>query len=661
METKPTYAELEDKFSALSKKIREQLSLGNQYRDLVNSTNDSLYLVDANGRYLFMNPDHASRMKIAQAKSNAYSYKDFHSPEETTDFTAKIRTVFETGNSLHDEHESSLGGGYFLRTFSPVRDQDNNGSIIAVAVVSKDISKRRKIEKELLKSEEKYRQLIEYSTDAIFIIKEGKITFANSRTETMLGHTMDELELISFINFVLSEDREMVFERQKAILYGDTSAGNYSFRITNKNGGTIWVSLNSAAILWDDEPATLNFMRDITSQKKNEARLLQAQKLESLGTLAGGIAHDFNNLLMGIQGHTSLALLKLSKDDPNYDHIKTIESLVASGANLTKQLLGFARGGKYVVKKADLNELIDKTSRTLERTKKEIRIHRNLERNLWPADIDQGQIEQVLMNLFINATQSMPGGGELFLETKNTYLNESYFKTFAGKSGHYVKISVTDTGIGMDEKTKERIFEPFFTTKEMGRGTGLGLASAYGIIKNHHGFINVYSEKGQGSTFNIYLPAAINEDDTSIEETPGGFKKCKETILLVDDEEVVQEVAGAMLKALGCTVIAASDGPAALDIYTERHGRIDLIILDMVMPGMSGGEVFDEIRKISPQAKVLLSSGYSLNGEASRIIARGCNGFIQKPFTLDDLYKHIRRIMGDTPAPPGLTQSTLPF
>jgi len=663
MEAKPTYAELEDKITALSEKVRDQLSLENQYRSLVDSTNDSLYLVDINGRYLFMNPNHAQRMNIPGSKTTGYYYRDFHTPEQATEFESKVRTVFETGISLHDEHESARGEGYFLRTFSPVRDQANYGNIIAVSVISKDISKRRKIEEALLQSEEKYRQLIEHSTEAIFILKEGKITFANSRTETMLGHQMDDLELISFINLVISEDREMVFERQKIILHGDTSASNYSFRIVNKNGGTVWVSLNSAAIVWDDEPATLNFMRDITRQKKNEARLMQAQKLESIGTLAGGIAHDFNNLLMGIQGHTSLALLKLSKDDPNYEHIKTIESLVMSGANLTRQLLGFARGGKYEVKRADLNALIDKTSRTLGRTKKEIRISRRFERNLWPTDIDQGQIEQVLMNLFINAAQSMPGGGELYLETKNTYLDNSHFKTFAVKSGNYVKISVTDTGIGMDEKTRERIFEPFFTTREMGRGTGLGLASAYGIIKNHNGFINVYSEKGQGSTFNIYLPAAVKKDETDVAagELPGGLNRCTETILLVDDEAVVQEVAGAMLKALGCTVIAASDGPSALDIYTEHHSRIDLVILDMVMPDMNGGEVFDEIRKINPQAKVLLSSGYSLNGQASRIIARGCNGFIQKPFTIDDIYRQIRKIMGHASDPPGPMQPTLPF
>jgi nitrogen-specific signal transduction histidine kinase/ActR/RegA family two-component response regulator len=395
-------------------------------------------------------------------------------------------------------------------------------------------------------------------------------------------------------------------------------------------------------------------MRDITKQKKTETRLLQAQKMESIGTLAGGIAHDFNNLLMGIQGHTSLSLLKLNKNDVHYEHlhehIKTIETLVSSGANLTKQLLGFARGGKYEVKRADLNTLIEKTSKTIGRTKKEISIHRNLEKDLWPTDVDEGQIEQVLLNLFVNAWQAMPNGGDLYIETKNILLDEDRFKVYSKRKGRYVKISVTDTGIGMDEKTKERIFEPFFTTKEMGHGTGLGLASVYGIIKNHNGFINVYSEKGKGATFNIYLPAssAGDEKDEYRASDVADDILCTETILLVDDEDMVLNVAGDMLKTMGYTVMTASDGSTAVNTYSDHHQRIDLVMLDMVMPDMSGGDVFDEIKRINPQAKVLLSSGYSLNGQASRIMERGCDGFIQKPFTLDEISTRLRQILGQS-------------
>ncbi|MRR16687.1 MAG: PAS domain-containing sensor histidine kinase [Deltaproteobacteria bacterium] len=655
MEAKLTYAELEHKITELTQKVQEQIGIENQYRNLVDSTSDSLYLVDIHGRYLFMNSNHAQRLNIPKGKTTGLAFRDFHTPEQSAEFESKIRTVFETGISIHDEHQGVRKGEYFLRTISPVRDPADPQKINAVCIVSKDITKRRKNEEALLKSEEKYRQLIEHSNEAIFIITDGKITYANRCTERMLGYTAYDLKLISFINLVISEDREMVFEQQKIILRGDTPAVNISFRIVNKENATIWVATNSVPILWENVPATLNFMHDITGQKKTETRLLQAQKMESIGTLAGGIAHDFNNLLMGIQGHTSLALLKLGKNDPTYEHIKTIETLVLSGAGLTRQLLGFARGGKYEVKQVDLNDLIDKTSETIGRTKKEIHIHREFEPHLWSTDIDQGQIEQVLLNLFVNAWQAMPGGGDLYIETKNVGIDESRFRSYNGKSGRYVKISVTDTGVGMDEKTKERIFEPFFTTKEMGRGTGLGLASVYGIIKNHNGFINVYSEKGQGSTFNIYLPASVKKDEKDrISDSDSAMAPMlyKETILLIDDEAIILDVAGEMLETMGYTVIVAQNGPTALDIYRRRQEDIDLVILDMVMPDMGGGEIFNELKKINSRVKVLLSSGYSLNGQAGKIIERGCSGFIQKPFTIGDISRQLRKILEQSPAQP---------
>jgi len=657
METKPTYAELEQKITELSGKLNEQLVIENQYRNLVDSTSDSLYLVDADCRYLFINHNHAHRLKMPRENVAGLSYKDIHAPEQNAQFEDKIKSVYETGASTFDEHHSARDGGYFLRTFSPVRDFAHPEKIIAVAVVSKNITLRRAAEEALRQSEEKYRRLIEYSSEAIFIISDGKIIYANHRTEQMLGYPIGDLKSIPFADLVIAEDRDMVSEQQKSILQSKEGSPpvNNHFRMVNQDGATLWVAVNSAMILWEDGPATLNFMRDITLQKKAEAKLLQAQKMESIGTLAGGIAHDFNNLLMGIQGHTSLALMKLKKSDPLYEHIKTIEDLVMSGASLTKQLLGFARGGKYEVQRADLNDLIKKTSQTIGRTKKEIKIHHNLEDHLWPADIDQGQIEQVLMNLFINAWQAMPGGGDLYIETKNTIVDENRFKSYSGNGGRYVKISVTDTGVGMDEKTRERIFEPFFTTKEMGRGTGLGLASVYGIIKNHNGFINVYSEKGQGSTFNIYFPASDKKTGKeSPSETDAAVDKSssRETILIVDDEDMILDVAGEMLKTLNYTVITAQNGPAAIEMYQRQQENIDLVILDMVMPDMGGGEVFDTIKKINPGAKVLLSSGYSLNGKAGKIIERGCDGFIQKPFTMSDISKQVRKILGQQPRRP---------
>ncbi|MDD3250606.1 MAG: PAS domain S-box protein [Smithellaceae bacterium] len=648
MNDKPTYKELEQKVARLSQKVNEQQAIENQYRNLVDSTSDSLYLVDADGRYLFINHNHARRLKIPQNDVAGLSYKDIHPPEQNAKFERKIQGVYQTGQSDFDEHHSLRDGRYFLRTFSPVRDSTHPEHIIAVAVVSKDITSRRKAEEALRKSEEKYRQLIECSSEAIFIISGGKISFANSRTEKMLGYPLAELQAMPFLDLVIDEDRDMIDERQQAVLQENDPSLNSRFRMVRRDESTIWVAANSVLMHWDNTRVTLNFMRDITRQKKAEAKLLQAQKMESIGTLAGGIAHDFNNLLMGIQGHASLALLNLQPNDPNYEHIRAIETLVLSGAGLTKQLLGFARGGKHEIKNVALNDLIRQTSRTMGRTKKEIKIHHHFEDSLWMTEIDPAQIEQALVNLFINAWQAMPAGGELHLETKNMIVDENRFKDFGGKGGRYVRISVTDTGVGMDEKTRERIFDPFFTTREMGRGTGLGLASVYGVIKNHNGFINVYSEKGQGSTFNIYLPASAYqvpnrqhpEEVSAPERSAGG-----ETILVVDDEAMILDVAGEMLKTLNYRVIAVPNGKAAIDLYRREQERVDLVILDMVMPGINGSEVFDAIRQINPDARVLLSSGYSLNGQANKIMERGCSGFIQKPFSRSELAGKLREIL----------------
>ncbi|MBC2710157.1 MAG: response regulator, partial [Desulfosarcina sp.] len=362
-----------------------------------------------------------------------------------------------------------------------------------------------------------------------------------------------------------------------------------------------------------------------------------SQKFKAIGTLAGGIAHDFNNLLMGIQGRTSLMSVDLEPSHPHSDHINAIEDYIRSAADLTRQLLGFARGGKYEVRPIDINELLHESATMFGRTKKEIRIHTKLQ-NLSPVvAADRRQLEQVLLNLYVNAWQAMPDGGDLYLETEIVTLDDAYCKPYQTKPGHYAKVSVTDTGIGMDKSTLQLIFDPFFTTKEKGRGTGLGLASAYGIIKNHAGMITVYSEVGQGTTFNIYLP--VSDQDVHREDpAENELIKGSETILLVDDEEMIIDVTQALLERLGYQVIVANGGEKAVERISEMGNEIDLVILDLIMPGIDGGTTFDRIRKIQPKMPVLLSSGYAIDGQAHAVMRRGCNGFIQKPFNITELY-----------------------
>jgi signal transduction histidine kinase/ActR/RegA family two-component response regulator len=436
----------------------------------------------------------------------------------------------------------------------------------------------------------------------------------------------------------------MVVENHTKRLKGQSLPSTYAFRARNKSGEDVWVEINAVRILWEGRPATLNFVRDISEKKKLEAQYLQAQKMEAVGTLAGGVAHDFNNLLMGIQGHASLMLLELDPGHPHYKMLKSIEEQVKSGADLTWQLLSFARGGKFEVKPTDLNAIMKKTSTMFGRTRKEISIQSNLQQDLWPVEVDRGQIEQVLLNLYVNAWQAMPGGGSLFLETKNVVLDEQYRKPFYIKPGNYARISVTDTGVGMDEKTQKRVFEPFFTTKEMGRGTGLGLATAYGIIKGHGGIINVYSEKGHGATFTIYLPASEKKIERE-KKSPEGLVKGDETVLLVDDEEVILNVNRMVLEKLGYKVLVARSGQEAIEIFRAQKEGIDLVLLDMIMPGMEGGKVLDILKRIHAEVKIILLSGYGMNDEVTRMMERGCRAFIQKPFDIGDFSRKIRDVL----------------
>ncbi|MBW2260067.1 MAG: response regulator, partial [Deltaproteobacteria bacterium] len=382
--------------------------------------------------------------------------------------------------------------------------------------------------------------------------------------------------------------------------------------------------------------------KDITELKHLETQLQQAQRMEAIGTLAGGIAHDFNNVLMAIQGHTSLIFSDIDTEHPHFEHLSGIEHTVQRGASLARQLLGFARGGKYEVKSTDMNELIEETCKMFGRTKKEVEIHTKYQKDIWPAEVDRAQIEQVLLNLYVNAWQAMPHGGNLYVETTHAVVDENDAKPFGIEPGNYVKISVTDTGVGMDKATQQRIFDPFFTTKEMGRGTGLGLASAYGIIKNHGGIIRVYSEEDEGSTFSIYLPASEKQIEVAEGKPVDEVVKGTGTILLVDDENMVLGVGKEMLERIGYSVLLATSGIEAVQIHRKHKDEIDLVILDMIMPDMDGGQTYDQIKEDSPKVKVLLASGYSINGKATEILERGCNGFIQKPFNMKELSRKIR-------------------
>ena len=500
----------------------------------------------------------------------------------------------------------------------------------------------RTITKELLSSQKHFETILEGMSEGILeLTPEARIVYCNPVAVSLLDMPEDKLLASDFTELFQENDRQRI----KKLL----NTTDHTSRTISEDSP---VALNGSQLTMKILPVRdegnetiVVILNDISLRKKMQAQLVQAQKMEAIGTLAGGTAHDFNNLLMGMQGYVSLMLMDIEPTHPHYQRLKAIETQVESGAELTRQLLGFARGGKYEVKSVNINELITKTSNMFGRTKKEIKIHRKYQKGIWTIEVDPVQIEQVLLNFYVNAWQAMSKGGDLDLQTENITLDENYVKHFKIEPGNYVKVSISDTGLGMDKKTKERIFEPFFTTKEMGRGTGLGLASVYGIIKNHGGFINVYSEEGKGTTFTTYLPASGSEVSGQKSEIREDVRHGNETVLLIDDEDMIIDVAKQLLEKMGYTVLIARSGKEAVETYEKNKDEIDIVILDMIMPEISGGETFDRLKSINPRIKVLLSSGYSIDGQAAEILKRGCDGFIQKPFKISELSESIRLVL----------------
>ena len=371
------------------------------------------------------------------------------------------------------------------------------------------------------------------------------------------------------------------------------------------------------------------------------------EKMESIGIFAGGIANDFNNLLMGIQGHISLMLLDIDSHHPHFEPLKEIEACVSRAEDLTNRLLSFSMTGKHEVKSVDLNDLVKKSVEEFGKKKERIVIHPEYGENIWAVEVDEEQIEQALTSFYTNAWQVMPDGGDLYIQTENVTLDEDYTKSFQVKSGAFVKVSVMDTGMGMDEDTRQKIFDPFFTAKGSSTDMGFQLTSAYGIIKNHGGIISIYSEKGKGTTFNIYLPVS-RKQFIKLEEIIEEISIGSETILLVDDEEMILDIGRQLLESLGYEVLTAGNGKRAIETYKKEKNSIDMVLLDIIMPDMDGGETFDELRKIDPEIKVLLASGHSMDGRAATILKRGCDGFIQKPYNLKQLSRKIREVLKKT-------------
>lgn len=485
-----------------------------------------------------------------------------------------------------------------------------------------------------------------------YVSREEKYILVNREYEKIFGVSRDQIIGRSVLSLIGEKNYQRNTPFREKALAGHDVHFETEFQLTD---GTVQIHEISFIPMFDHNKCVEGFYvlaLDVTGKKRAaeehkqlEAQLHDAQKFKAIGTLAGGIAHDFNNLLMGVQGRASLISMNLEPSHPLMEHVSAIEEHVRSATDLTKQLLGFARGGKYKVQPVDLNEIVDNSAFMFGRTRKQINIHKKMAEQSITVEVDKPQIEQVLLNLFVNAWQAMPSGGDLYLETGTTELDAEFCSSHEMTPGSYAWFSVTDTGIGMSEDVRQRVFDPFFTTKEKQRGTGLGLASAYGIVKNHGGHIRVSSKSGEGATFYTYLPLS---QKAAVREIPVAAQLVRGVghILLVDDEQMILDIGKALLETLGYNVSLANGGEQAVEIIGQKSEKFDLIILDMIMPGLDGGFTFDRIRVLDKDVKIILSSGYSLDGQAQEILERGCSGFIQKPFTISELAVTVRKILG---------------
>lgn len=496
-------------------------------------------------------------------------------------------------------------------------------------------------------SEERFRSLSENAPVIIFALEpDGTISYLNPAFKQILNYDRKAMLGQSFIDLISEDDKSVCMSTFTQLIEKQKTVAELNIALQSESGPKRLFNISLAASF--DAGGTVSgivgMAKDISEEHELQYQLFQSQKMEAVGTLAGGIAHDFNNLLMGMQANLSLMRIEHDTDKDQMDKVNRIEAQIQSGANLTRQLLGYARKGKYVVTSVNLNRLIEETLTVVQRTNKAITIESRLCADPMIIKADRGQIEMVLLNLFVNAMDAMPDGGRLIVSTR--HVADMNYRKEAGKKDRYCELLVTDTGTGMDSATQKRIFEPFFTTKAVGRGTGLGLASVYGVVQNHGGHIRVDSKMGEGTTFTLHLPTV--REAAAKKETPKQCSMAEENsgkILLVEDEPQIREYSFEMIQSLGYEVLMAENGEEAVEIFEKHQADIDMVVLDIVMPGMNGLMVYKALSRINPQIRVLVSSGYAKDKRIDDILSCGRHAYLKKPYSREELSRKMGEIL----------------
>ncbi len=536
---------------------------------------------------------------------------------------------------------------------------DGVGKPLLLRGIVHDITDRKEAEVALRESEEKYRSLFSQSTEGIYLHDfEGRILDVNQMACTQSGYSREELLGLTVFDFHPSKNTTNLLKDEILLAWRQLTPDQrvvVNIEHQRKDGTVYPVDISTGIVCYGGTNAVLAIVKDITERKKGEAeqeklqaQLAQAQKMESVGRLAGGVAHDFNNMLGVILGHTEMVLQQVSSDEPLHANLEAIQEAAKRSADLTGQLLAYARKQTVAPRVVDLNDTIEKMLNLLRRLiGEDIDLAWQPGRRVWPIKMDTAQIDKILVNLVVNSRDAIAGVGKVTIETGNASFDEEYCSRNAGfVPGDHVLLSVSDNGCGMDAQTRAQIFEPFFTTKEIGKGTGLGLATVYGAVKQNNGFINFNTEPGLGTTFMIYLPRhALKAGLETEENRPKVAARGSETVLLVEDEPAILTMTTMMLQRMGYTVLAAGTPDEAIRLAQEHPGRIDMLMTDVVMPEMNGRDLAKNLLYIYPDIRRLFMSGYTADVIAHHGVLDEGVHFIQKPFTLKDLETKLREVL----------------
>lgn len=622
-------------------------------RAIVESEPECVKLVAADGTVLDMNPAGLAMVEADRAEQViGQSVYGLVTPAYHETFRALNEKVF-LGESRTAEFEiiGLKGTKRWMESHAcPLRNTE--GKIMAQLAITRDTTERKRAEEELRNREAQYRRLIENIPEVVWTADEqGKVLLISKKITKVFGYTPEEIRREGerlWFGRMHPDDRERVREAYVK-LFSENRPFDVEYRMQHRDGHWMWWHDRAVAIQErEGERYADGLLSDITERHRLGEQLRQAHKMEAVGQLAGGVAHDFNNLLMVIQGNSDVMLDHLDPGAPQRKNVDEIQKAARRASSLTRQLLAFSRMQVLNSKILDLNAVVAETGKMLRRL-----IGEDIELAMVPGSglvnvkADQSQIEQVILNLAVNARDAMPRGGKLTIETSLVEVDEDYSHQHpAMRPGKYVLLTVTDTGIGMDAQTQARIFEPFFTTKELGKGTGLGLASVYGIVKQSGGWIWVYSEPEQGTVFKVYLPQVSEVAETTEQrEARPAPPRGTETILLVEDEDSIRELTSETLGRNGYTVLVAKDGLEALQIAERYQGTIDLLVTDVVMPKMGGRELADRLTDLRPQIKPLFMSGYAEHRGAAHAVLDRHAPCLQKPFSINTLLHKMREVL----------------